>query len=47
MRQQKQTYSPFKVRLQTRRLTTGSARRETRRPDTPAVSTQIVLARAA
>ena len=47
MRNQKQTYSPFKVKLQTRRLTNGSVRRETRRAVAPAASTAIVLAQAA
>jgi hypothetical protein len=47
MPKQNKTYSPFKVRLQTRRLTNGSARRETRRPETHTVSTPFILARAA
>ena len=44
----KKVFSPFKERLQTRRLTSGTTRRETRRPE-PAKSQQdsIVLARAA
>jgi hypothetical protein len=47
MRNKKSPYSPFKERLQTRRLTSGTIRRETRVPEAPKAHREIVLARAA
>jgi hypothetical protein len=47
MRHTTKTFSPFKVRLQTRRLTSGAARRETRRPEPPRARETYALACAA
>ena len=47
MRNKKSPYSPFKERLQTRRLTSGMLRRETRVPEPSRFKAEIVLARAA
>jgi hypothetical protein len=47
MRNQKKVFSPFKERLQTRRLTSGTIRRETKRPDPIATKVLVGLAKAA